>query len=89
MSEQRPNVTPDEAGFCPPCICDVSWQAPVPAAGLTHRLLPQAALDTVVEGAELTGVVTRMMLYHGAQVDLGIVYDGCARALCQGLTECY
>jgi hypothetical protein len=32
-----------------------------------------------VEGAELTGVVTRMMLYHGAQVDLGTVYDGCAR----------
>jgi hypothetical protein len=43
-----------------------------------HDLLPQAALDTVVEGAELTGVVTRMMLYHGAQVDLGTIYDGCA-----------
>lgn len=36
----------------------------------------RAALDTIVEGAELTGVVTRMMLYHGAQVDLGTVYDG-------------
>ena len=47
--------------------------------------LPQAALDTIVEGAELTGVVTRMMLYHGAQVDLGTVYDGCARALLRGL----
>lgn len=44
-------------------------------------LLLQAALDSLVEGAELTGVVTRMMLYHGAQVDLGTVYDGCASAL--------
>ena len=47
----------------------------------TRSALLQAALDTVVEGAELTGVVTRMMLYHGAQVDLGTVYDGCACAL--------
>lgn len=37
----------------------------------------QAALDTVIDGAELTGVVTRMMLYHGAQIDLGTEYDGC------------
>ena len=41
-----------------------------------------------MEGAELTGVVTRMMLYHGAQVDLGTVYDGCACAVFQGLTDC-
>ena len=52
---------------------------------LMHSLLPQAGLETIVEGAELTGVVTRMMLYHGAQVDLGTVYDGCARALLRGL----
>lgn len=36
----------------------------------------------MVEGSELSGVVTRIMLYHGAQIDLGTEYDGCAMASC-------
>ena len=38
----------------------------------------QTALGDVVEGAVLKGTVTRLMLYHGIQLDLGAEYDGCA-----------
>jgi hypothetical protein len=36
----------------------------------------QASLDTVQEGQELTGTISRLMLYYGAQVDIGAEYDG-------------
>jgi len=36
----------------------------------------QTPLDGLKAGTEMTGVVTRMMLHHGAQVDLGAQYDG-------------
>jgi hypothetical protein len=56
----------------------------VPKAPLLENAMPTALnpgegrtpLDGLREGAEMTGVVTRLMLHHGAQVDLGAEYDG-------------
>lgn len=37
----------------------------------------QIPLSEIKEGQVLEGVVTRQMLVHGAQVDLGADFDGC------------
>ena len=41
----------------------------------------QTRLADLRDGQELVGTVFRQMLYHGAQIDIGAEYDGCAQAL--------
>lgn len=38
----------------------------------------RTALGELEEGATLTGTVTDIWLYHGAEIDIGAEYDGCA-----------
>ena len=41
----------------------------------------QIRLADLSDGQELVGTVFRQMLYHGAQIDIGAEYDGCASSL--------
>ena len=41
-------------------------------------LSSQTRMEDLRDGQELVGTVFRQMLYHGAQIDIGCEFDGCA-----------
>ena len=48
------------------------------ALSFSGLLVLQTRLADLRDGQELVGTVFRQMLYHGAQIDIGADYDGCA-----------